>query len=212
MVETACHNIASWPDPTPGATLELPFLGSVLTVALPLPSQAQFPSPSSATPLSPPAGSTTTSSSSSSLSRRPSLSARAAGRGAAAPPPPPPTPSAWHLSRPAAHLPLLTGPPSILPASLPPTPLSLLLFAPCGGPGDATPAGEIGPAGYSKLLLLWELVALGEPLLVWASEPRVGAEVVEALRALIKPVRRVACLHDLLRLCCSERGAVPRLT
>ncbi|TNY18020.1 hypothetical protein DMC30DRAFT_419235, partial [Rhodotorula diobovata] len=67
-------------------------------------------------------------------------------------------------------------------------PFSLLLFAPCGGPGDTTPAGEIGPAGYSKLLLLWELVALGEPLLVWASEPRVGAEVVEALRALIKPI------------------------
>ncbi|KAK0204479.1 hypothetical protein DFS33DRAFT_1320461 [Desarmillaria ectypa] len=35
MLETACHNIATWSDPTPGATVELGFLGSVLQVELP---------------------------------------------------------------------------------------------------------------------------------------------------------------------------------
>ncbi|GAA5847179.1 hypothetical protein JCM9279_006124 [Rhodotorula babjevae] len=175
MVETACHNIASWPDPTPGATLELPFLGSVLTVSLPLPSQAQFPLPA-------PSSSAGSSPSSAPLRRTPSSAPIA-----------PPTPAAWHLSRGAAHLPLVTGPPAILPASLPSTPLCVLLFPPASptstsGSSSSTSLGEIGPVGYSKLLLLWELVALGEPLLVWAAEPRVGAEVVEALKALIKPI------------------------
>ncbi|BGP42757.1 hypothetical protein JCM10449v2_006769 [Rhodotorula kratochvilovae] len=176
MVETACYNIASWPDPTPGATLELPFLGSVLTAALPLPSQAQFPLPSSApSPLLP--------HSSSSARRAP----------ATLPPTHPPspflTPAAWHASRQSAHLPALTGPPQLLAASLPATPLSLLLFPP-GSPAAAGGAkqGEVGEVGYSKLLLLWELVLLGEPLLVWASEPRVAGEVVEALRGLIRPI------------------------
>ncbi|KII89815.1 hypothetical protein PLICRDRAFT_108142 [Plicaturopsis crispa FD-325 SS-3] len=35
MLETACHNIATWPDPTPGMTIELGFLGSVLQAKLP---------------------------------------------------------------------------------------------------------------------------------------------------------------------------------
>ncbi|KAK0434313.1 hypothetical protein EV421DRAFT_1840584 [Armillaria borealis] len=35
MLETACYNIATWSDPTPGATVELGFLGSVLQVELP---------------------------------------------------------------------------------------------------------------------------------------------------------------------------------
>ncbi|GAA6050976.1 hypothetical protein JCM3770_005351 [Rhodotorula araucariae] len=151
MVETACYNIASWPDPTPGSTLELPFLGSVLTVALPLPAQAQFPLP------------------------------------VTHPPSPFLTPAAWHASRQSAHLPALTGPPRILAASLPPTPLCLLLFPPAA-PRATTNKGDVGPVGYSKLLLLWELALLGEPLLVWAGEPRVAAEVVEALCALVRPI------------------------
>ncbi|KAG8966658.1 hypothetical protein FRC05_002460 [Tulasnella sp. 425] len=35
MLETACSNIASWPDPTPGNALELGFLGSVMQVEIP---------------------------------------------------------------------------------------------------------------------------------------------------------------------------------
>ncbi|KAF8969105.1 hypothetical protein BDZ97DRAFT_264108 [Flammula alnicola] len=35
MLEAACHNIATWPDPTPGSTVELGFLGSVLHVEIP---------------------------------------------------------------------------------------------------------------------------------------------------------------------------------
>ncbi|EIN04033.1 DUF1630-domain-containing protein [Punctularia strigosozonata HHB-11173 SS5] len=35
MLEAACHNIASWSDPTAGSTVELGFLGSVLRVQLP---------------------------------------------------------------------------------------------------------------------------------------------------------------------------------
>ncbi|KAG7089935.1 hypothetical protein E1B28_011565 [Marasmius oreades] len=35
MLESACYNIATWPDPIPGAVLELGFLGSVLHSELP---------------------------------------------------------------------------------------------------------------------------------------------------------------------------------
>ncbi|KAI9568201.1 hypothetical protein HD554DRAFT_2100798 [Boletus coccyginus] len=41
MLETACHNIASWQSPSPGLTVELGFLGSVLHVELPLSSDSQ---------------------------------------------------------------------------------------------------------------------------------------------------------------------------
>ncbi|KAG8879324.1 hypothetical protein FRB98_005720 [Tulasnella sp. 332] len=35
MLETACYNIASWPDPTPGSALVLGFLGDVMNVEIP---------------------------------------------------------------------------------------------------------------------------------------------------------------------------------
>ncbi|KAJ4493064.1 hypothetical protein C8J55DRAFT_556035 [Lentinula edodes] len=35
MLEAACHNIAMWPDPTPGTVLEIGFLGTVLQVEIP---------------------------------------------------------------------------------------------------------------------------------------------------------------------------------
>ncbi|KAG2017591.1 FAM116B protein [Coprinopsis cinerea AmutBmut pab1-1] len=35
MLESACHNISGWSDPTPGTTVELGFLGSVLHVEIP---------------------------------------------------------------------------------------------------------------------------------------------------------------------------------
>ncbi|KAH8833955.1 hypothetical protein DL96DRAFT_1578924 [Flagelloscypha sp. PMI_526] len=41
MLETACHNIATWLDPTPGIALELGFLGSVLSVDIPLTEDTQ---------------------------------------------------------------------------------------------------------------------------------------------------------------------------
>lgn len=41
ILETACHNIANWQTPSPGLTLELGFLGSVLQVELPTSSDSQ---------------------------------------------------------------------------------------------------------------------------------------------------------------------------
>lgn len=35
MLETACHNIAGWPQPTLGSTIEIGFLGGVYTLAIP---------------------------------------------------------------------------------------------------------------------------------------------------------------------------------
>ncbi|BGO94502.1 hypothetical protein NBRC10512_000305 [Rhodotorula toruloides] len=195
MVETACHNIASWPDPVPGATLDLPFLGSVLTIALPLPSQAQFPPPATGSPLP------YTHAPSPFLSQQAWQSSRSSPSSAAM------------QKRPS--LPPVTGPPAVLPASLPLTPLCLLLFpsptstAPSSGllsPTSASPSpasAKIGEVGFSKLLLLWELLVLGEPLLIWSGDAKVAAEVLEHLRCLIKPVplagdyRPYLHVHDL---------------
>jgi hypothetical protein len=35
LLESAYHNIAFWPNPTPGRTFELPILGSTLTYHVP---------------------------------------------------------------------------------------------------------------------------------------------------------------------------------
>ncbi|KAI9061000.1 DUF1630-domain-containing protein [Trametes sanguinea] len=35
MLEAACHNIASWPDPLPGTSIELGFLGTVIHAEIP---------------------------------------------------------------------------------------------------------------------------------------------------------------------------------
>ncbi|GAA6032960.1 hypothetical protein JCM8097_000067 [Rhodosporidiobolus ruineniae] len=172
MIESACYNIGAWPDPIPGTTVDLPLLGTVLTVALPLPSQAQFPA---ATPAYTAA--------SLSLS---SSTPRGARRAMTHPPSP-------FLSSSAPGSPAMggldpTAVPPTLPSSLPLTPLCLLLFPPYSSSPTAGGVGKVGAVGFTKLLLLWELLVLGEPVLVYSNEPRVGAEVVEHLRGLVRPL------------------------
>ncbi|KAJ1937701.1 hypothetical protein FBU59_004674, partial [Linderina macrospora] len=42
ILEAAAHNISSWPAPTPGASLELPFVGTALTAELPANDSSQL--------------------------------------------------------------------------------------------------------------------------------------------------------------------------
>jgi len=133
------RNIAR-PDPTPGATLELPLLGSVLTVTLPLPYQAQYPSIPSAPSPAPPI-----------------------------PPAPPPPSTIRPLSIPATH---------------PLTPLSFLLFS------SQSPSST-NQVGFTKLLLIWELLVLGESLLIYCQDPKTGSELIAHFKNLIRPVRSV---------------------
>ncbi len=60
-----------------------------------------------------------------------------------------------------------------IPSSLPLTPLSVSLHT---------------GLTLSRLLLLWELVLLGEPILIFSADPRAGADLVTHLRNLIRPV------------------------
>ncbi|TKA50564.1 hypothetical protein B0A53_06055 [Rhodotorula sp. CCFEE 5036] len=135
MVETACRNIASWPDLTPGTTLELPFLGSVLTVAIPLsPHQVQLP----------------------------------------------PSSSSSHLTGTRSRT-------SKLPYTDPPSPF--LSHQAWSASSDRVGGGGGGEGiDFSTLVTLWELLLLGEPILVWSGDPRTGSETVEGLKALIKPI------------------------
>ncbi|GAA5997340.1 hypothetical protein JCM5350_004135, partial [Sporobolomyces pararoseus] len=150
MVESACLNISSWPPPNPGSTLELPLLGSVLNVALPLPNQAQYPTLS--------------------------------------------TPTTKNL------LNSTSLPPPILPATHPLTPLCLLLLSPqsqaiasssssSNSSNSPTPnSSTANSIGFTKLLLLWELLVLEEPLLVFVNDPKTGSELLAHLRNLIRPM------------------------
>ncbi|GAA5939766.1 uncharacterized protein JCM15063_005280 [Sporobolomyces koalae] len=138
MVESACLNMAAWPAPVPGATLELPLLGTVLNVTLPLPYQAQYPLSNTPTPVLP--------RSSSSL-----------------------------VTSTTTQIPAI-------PASHPLTPLSLLLF------GEAVAALQTPTIGFSKLLVIWELLVLGEPLVIYTNDPKTGSDLVAHLKNLIRPI------------------------
>ncbi|SDA02981.1 BZ3500_MvSof-1268-A1-R1_Chr11-1g03247 [Microbotryum saponariae] len=127
MVETACYNIASWPDLLPGATLDYPFLGVVHSVSIPIDSQPQW--------------------------LKPLASTSAKGT---------------QLKSPSVG-----GPVPIIPASSPLTPLSVALH---------------DTLSFSKILLLWELVLLGDPILISTSDPRTGSELVHHLKNLIRPI------------------------
>ncbi|GAA5989022.1 hypothetical protein JCM10908_006273 [Rhodotorula pacifica] len=246
MVETACRNIASWPALLPGSpALELPFLGSVLTISLPLPNhQVQLPPSSSF------------------------LGGRTQNLPYTHPPSPFLSREAWEASdrlgtakgagvgeRRRARgngngdgadaaaggggggLGLaMMGEVSegVIAASLPLTPLCVLLFTPSSSTtssssstangsqqqhlspnpsssssphllrkspslslssssspstaASSSTATATGALDFSTLVVLWELLVLGEPLLVWSGEPRVGSEVVEGLKALIRPI------------------------
>ncbi|KDE04606.1 hypothetical protein MVLG_04986 [Microbotryum lychnidis-dioicae p1A1 Lamole] len=127
MVETACYNIASWPDLLPGATLDYPFLGVVHSVSIPIDSQPQWLKPLA------------------------SISGKV----------------------PQLKSPSVGGPVPIIPASSPLTPLSVALH---------------DTLSFSKILLLWELVLLGDPILISTSDPRTGSELVHHLKNLIRPI------------------------
>ncbi|GAA5877787.1 hypothetical protein JCM16303_000237 [Sporobolomyces ruberrimus] len=157
MVESACLNIAAWPEPIPGTNLELPLLGTVLNVSLPLPYQAQYPT----TPTQPPP---------------PIASTSGSGTGT------------------LSILTSTTIPILFLPATQPLTPLCLLLFSPQSlispSLSTSTPGGTGGSAGigFTKLLLIWELLVLEEPLLVYSNDPKSGSEVLTHFKNLIRPI------------------------
>ncbi|GAA5905596.1 uncharacterized protein JCM6883_005382 [Sporobolomyces salmoneus] len=193
MVESACLNIASWPPYREGSTLELPLLGSVLNVEIPLPFQAQYPKvlPSIVVPARVPTPSSTK----------------------------PPTPALSILTS-------TTTTPRILPATHPLTPLSVLLFSPrTPNPSPAsstnatlTPTSGGGGLSFTKLLLIWELLVLEEPLLVYVSDPKSGSELLCHLRNLIRPIpfkgdlKPYFHIHDpSFPILCGRPGSKPKL-
>ncbi|KAK4699375.1 hypothetical protein P7C70_g6887, partial [Phenoliferia sp. Uapishka_3] len=114
VLETACYNVAAWPDLVEGSTLDLPLLGSMQSVAIPLSGQPQWP-----------------------LTSKPN------------------------------HQPVIA-------ASIPLTPLTTSFHA--------------SVLSFTKVLLLWELLLLGEPILVFSNDPRTGSELVHHLRNIIRPI------------------------
>ncbi|KAG0142508.1 hypothetical protein CROQUDRAFT_97461 [Cronartium quercuum f. sp. fusiforme G11] len=133
LLEAAVHNMARWPDPAPGTSPELPFLGQVYTFAIPLPNQAQL------------------------LERR-------------------------SQTKSCLHGEILASPPL--------TYLSSILF------------GSQGHLSISSIWLLWEILILGEPLVVYGSSPDIVSEAVIHLRNLIRPIpfqgdwRPYITIHD----------------
>ncbi|KAF8311959.1 hypothetical protein DL93DRAFT_1352348 [Clavulina sp. PMI_390] len=165
-LETACYNIASWPAPTPGLACELGFMGSVLSVELPLStSHSQLPQQSPST-VPTPASSTLALNS---ISSHPSPSSLLN------PHAPPIAPILASLPSPTLT-PSLTRSLSLSPAlAQHPLPSPLALFAPL----------------LPKLWSLWETLALAEPIILFAKSPRDAALAVWWLVELVKPLPSV---------------------
>jgi len=171
MVESACHNIAAWsanlraravgpatlahkltrprsvltsqcrPDLSEGSVIDLPFLGVVQSMAVPMGNQPQWAVP----PIQPKPGLTV----------------------------PPIVSGQVKVRLKASRTTLTTRPAVQIPCTLPLTPLSVSFHT---------------GLSLSRLLLLWELVLLGEPILIFSADPRAGADLVTHLRNLIRPV------------------------
>ncbi|KAI5478196.1 hypothetical protein MNV49_005363 [Pseudohyphozyma bogoriensis] len=139
-LEAAVRNIASWPDPTPGTSLELPFLGTARTFELPLRGRPQWYNPLSGG------------------------GGGGAGRRSA-------SGSSSLKSSTSSILPSL---PPMVPSSLPLLPLSSTFLS--------------THLSFSKIILLWELVLLGEPVVVFGGDVRTGSELVEGMRGFVRPI------------------------
>ena len=81
----------------------------------------------------------------------------------------------YRLPRSSSHLALNIPPPS--PASIP-----VLASLP------ATPLSEVLRDLISQLWLIWELVVLGEPVLVYSTDARRASELVQWLVTIIRPL------------------------
>ncbi|KAA1095800.1 hypothetical protein PGTUg99_031568 [Puccinia graminis f. sp. tritici] len=170
-LETAFQNIMSWPDPTPGAELELTFLGQDHKFIIPLPNQAQIPDPKTNFPLLKAA--------SGSLTGPQSLQYM--------------NPLDYHVL-----------------ASNPTTYLSYILFGsnPNTSSSSSSPASSalnssaVSTLSVSDLWLLWEILILGEPLVVFGATPDIVSDTILHLKNLIRPIpfhanwRPYITIHD----------------
>lgn len=111
-----------------------------------------------------------------------------------------PSSSPAHNSSSPSPSPSLAGSPRTLPRKSPalgsssgglssPAPSATLNASSTAAAGAGAGAGAGEGIDFSTLVTLWELLLLGEPILVWSGDPRTGSEAVEGLKALIKPVR-----------------------
>lgn len=137
-----------------------------------------------------------------------------------------PSSSPAHNSSSPSPSPSLAGSPRTLPRKSPalgsssgglssPAPSATLNASSTAAAGAGAGAGAGEGIDFSTLVTLWELLLLGEPILVWSGDPRTGSEAVEGLKALIKPIpfagddRPYFHVHDVdfARLC--KPGAKP---
>ncbi|OAV98193.1 hypothetical protein PTTG_25697 [Puccinia triticina 1-1 BBBD Race 1] len=171
---TAFANIVSWPDPTPGADLELRFLGQDHKFIIPLPNQAQIPDPKTAFPLL---------------------------KGGA-------HRSVQFTSNPLDYHVLASNPTTYLSYIMfGSTPSSSLAPASSAASSSAAAASSsqlnpLSTLSVSDLWLLWEILILAEPLVVFGATPDIVSDTVLHLKNLIRPIpfhanwRPYITIHD----------------
>ncbi|MBW0532977.1 hypothetical protein O181_072692 [Austropuccinia psidii MF-1] len=152
VLENALSSIATWPTPTPGSSLELPFLNQIYKFAVPLPNQVQI------------------------------LESKSYNK------------SNNHSTQ--------------ILASSPPNYFSSILFRsikPITSSNQPTTITSSTPQinlPISVIWLLWEILVLAEPLIVFGSTPDIVSDVVIHLRNLIRPIpfhgdwRPYITIHD----------------
>ena len=83
----------------------------------------------------------------------------------------------YRLPRSGSYLSLANLPPPPSPASIP-----VLASLP------STPLSELLRELISQLWLIWELVVLAEPILVYSTDPKRASEIIQWLATIIRPL------------------------
>ncbi|PLW54862.1 hypothetical protein PCANC_05710 [Puccinia coronata f. sp. avenae] len=181
-LETALENIISWPDPTPGKNLELRFLGQDHQFIIPHPNQAQIPDPRCSFP------GVTGSLDDPRLSQHQQRN---------------PSPLDYRVlaSNPTTYLSYIlfgnTPHPSSSSSSS-----SAAAAAASAYPAHSSSSSNAAALSISSLWLLWEILILAEPLVVFGATPDIVSNTVLHLKNLIRPIpfhanwRPYITIHD----------------
>ncbi|KAI7949995.1 hypothetical protein MJO28_008816 [Puccinia striiformis f. sp. tritici] len=194
-IDQAFQNILTWPDPTPGSNLELNFMGQDHKFIIPLLNQAQILDPKVNYPLAIQSKTNTNTSNvgGSTITPKPNSSSSTKSEI-----------TEYHVlaSNPTTYLSyILFGSNPTLT-----TTTTLLSSSPSGsnpsGLSNTHSSSSTSTLSISSLWLLWEILILAEPLVVFGNTPDIVSDTVLHLKNLIRPIpfhanwRPYITIHD----------------
>ncbi|POW16866.1 hypothetical protein PSTT_01047 [Puccinia striiformis] len=188
-IDQAFHNILTWPDPTPGSNLELNFMGQDHKFIIPLLNQAQILDPKVNYPLAIQSKTNTNTSNAGGSTTIPKPNSSSSTKSEI---------TEYHVlaSNPTTYLSY------ILFGSNPTLTTTTTLLS--SSPSGSNPSGlsnshhsssSTSTLSISSLWLLWEILILAEPLVVFGNTPDIVSDTVLHLKNLIRPTLYIT-IHD----------------